>query len=90
MDMADISDEDRLIRVLQLHKALKHWVMNLLREQAIECRETYGNDEKGDILVVHQRDAIRVQQIIDAIQEQLSLVSLSQEVAFLTRLQNRT
>jgi hypothetical protein len=48
--MAEISDEDKLIRVLQLHKALKQWVMGILREQGIACQETYGNDENGDII----------------------------------------
>jgi hypothetical protein len=66
--MAEISDEDRLIRILKLHKALKLWTIAILLEAGIDCQETYGNDEKGDIIVLNASDATRVQQLLDSIQ----------------------
>lgn len=86
--MSEISDEDRLIRVLQLHKALKKWVMSLLQSQAIECRETYGNDEKGDILIVRSQDTARVQQIVDELQQQFNLDRNNRRVETLIRTDN--
>jgi hypothetical protein len=68
----EISDEDRLIRILQLHKALKQWTIAILLRQGIACQETYGNDEKGDIIVIHPEDAPRVQQLLDEIQRQFN------------------
>jgi hypothetical protein len=70
--MPEISDEDRLIRILQLHKALKQWTIAILLRQGIACQETYGNDEKGDIIVIHPEDAPRVQQLLDEIQRQFN------------------
>jgi hypothetical protein len=70
--MAEISDEDRLIRILQLHKALKLWTINLLSQQGIACQETYGNDEKGDIIVLKAEDVPRVQQLLAALQMQFN------------------
>jgi hypothetical protein len=66
--MSEISDEDRLIRVLKLHKALKRWTMKRLDQAGIDCQETYGNDEKGDIIVVHPEDTARAQQLLDEMQ----------------------
>jgi hypothetical protein len=70
--MSEISDEDRLIKILQLHKALKQWTIAILLRQGIACQETYGNDEKGDIIVIHPEDAPRVQQLLDEIQRQFN------------------
>ena len=36
--MPEMSDEDRLIRILQQHKALKEWTIARLLEQSIECQ----------------------------------------------------
>lgn len=81
--MYEISDEDRLIRVLQLHKALKQWTIATLLRQGIVCQETYGNDEKGDIIVINPEDAPRVQQLLDEIQQQFnSNRSLTDRPAF--------
>jgi hypothetical protein len=66
--MTEISDEDRLIRILKLHKALKLWTIVLLSQQGIACQETYGNDEKGDIIVLHPEDVPLVQQLLDGLQ----------------------
>lgn len=70
--MAEISDEDRLIRILQQHKALKQWTIALLLKQGIECKETYGNDEKGDIIVIHAEDCLLVQQVLDDLQQRFN------------------
>ncbi len=37
--MAEISDEDRLIRILKLHKALKLWTIAILLEAGIAYAE---------------------------------------------------
>jgi hypothetical protein len=71
--MTEISDEDRLIRILKLHKALKLWTIALLAQQGIDCQETYGNDEKGDIIVLHSEDVPRVQQVLVALQVQFNV-----------------
>jgi hypothetical protein len=62
--MAELSDEEKLIHILRLHKGLKDWVIKALIERGIECQETYGNDEKGDIIVIHPQDTRLVQQIV--------------------------
>ncbi|MEA5419230.1 hypothetical protein VB712_08310 [Spirulina sp. CCNP1310] len=59
--MADQSDEDKLIQVLQDHRNLKYWVMQQLRARMIECQETYGNNSKGDIVLEDSNDALAVQ-----------------------------
>jgi hypothetical protein len=63
--MTEISDEDRLIRILQLHKALKQWTIAILLKEGIACQETYGNDEKGDIIVLNPSDVPSVQRLLD-------------------------
>lgn len=70
--MAELSDEARLIRVLQLHKALKLWTIEILLQQGIPCQETYGNDEKGDIIVINPGDIPRVQKLLDEMQSQFN------------------
>jgi hypothetical protein len=70
--MPEMSDEDRLIRVLELHKALKLWTIAILLQQGISCQETYGNDEKGDIIVINSADIPLVQQLLDEIQSRFN------------------
>jgi hypothetical protein len=70
--MSGISDEDRLIRVLQQHKALKLWVIALLLGHGVDCQETYGNDEKGDIILLHPEDGTKVQALLDQLQKQFN------------------
>ncbi len=71
--MTEISDEDRLIRILQLHKALKQWTIAILLKEGIACQETYGNDEKGDIIVLNPSDVPSVQRLLDQIQKRFNL-----------------
>ncbi len=59
-----MSDEDKLIYKLKLHKGLKMLVMDELSKEGIPCKETSGNDPKGDILVINPEDVPRVQEII--------------------------
>jgi hypothetical protein len=70
--MTEISDEDRLIRILKQHKALKQWTIQLLSKKGIACQETYGNDEKGDIIVLHPEDVPQIQQLLDELQTQFN------------------
>ena len=70
--MARQSDEDRLIQILQHHKALKHWTMNQLQEEGIPCQETYGNDEKGDIVLITPKDGAQAQTVVEQIHQQFN------------------
>lgn len=49
--MSPISDEDRQIHALQVHKALKHWAIDQLQARGVLSEETYGNDSSGDIKI---------------------------------------
>jgi hypothetical protein len=55
-----------------LHKALKLWTIAILLKQGISCQETYGNDEKGDIIVLNSADIPLVQQLLDEIQSRFN------------------
>jgi hypothetical protein len=66
------SDEDKLIGILQQHRNLKHWVMAQLTIHNLPCRETYGNDEKGDIKIVNSADTLKVQQVVRDIHQQFN------------------
>ena len=65
--MSEISDEDKLIYQLRVHKGLKRLVMKELAQEGIPCKETSKNDPKGDILVINPEDVPRVQEIIKSI-----------------------
>ena len=70
--MEQESDEDRLIGVLKRHRDLKRWIMQELHQNGIDCQETYGNDEKGDIKVLNSADIQKAQSIIDAIHQRFN------------------
>ncbi|MEM9906775.1 MAG: hypothetical protein AAF921_17285 [Cyanobacteria bacterium P01_D01_bin.44] len=63
------SDEDKLISALKRHRDLKRWVIKELIAQEIQCRETYDNDEKGDIKILNPSEVQKVQRIIDDIHQ---------------------
>ncbi|MEQ8464741.1 hypothetical protein [Coleofasciculus sp. E1-EBD-02] len=70
--MEQQSDEDRLINILQKHKNLKRWVIAQLTSHYISCRETYGNDENGDIKIINSADTLKVKQLIREIHQQFN------------------
>lgn len=62
------TDEDRMMHQLLVHKKFIGWVIDKLNEESIPCSRTTGNDRKGDILVINERDVPRVKEIIRQIQ----------------------
>jgi hypothetical protein len=70
--MAGTSDEDRLIKILELHRDLKRWVIKQLADQSVQCRETYGNDAKGDILIIDRENSFVAQERIREIHFQFN------------------
>jgi len=70
--MEQQSDEDRLINILQKHRNLKRWVIAQLTSQNILCRETYGNDENGDIKIINSTNTLKVKQMIREIHQQFN------------------
>lgn len=71
------SDEDKLIAVLKRHRDLKRWIMAELVKKGIECQETYGNDEKGDIKLLNPADTRKVQEIVDEMHQRFNPTSQS-------------
>lgn len=67
------SDEDRLISILQQHRDLKRWTISQLTNHDIPCRETYDNDEKGDLKILNSADTVKVQQFVRDIHQQFNL-----------------
>lgn len=65
-----MTDEDRLIYQLTLHRDLVGWVIRKLAEAGIASQRTTGNDPKGDILIVAANDTSQVKQIICDIHHQ--------------------
>jgi transcription initiation factor IIE alpha subunit len=62
------TDEDRMMHQLHVHKNFIGWVIDRLEEEGISCSRTTGDDRKGDILVINERDVPRVKEIIRQIQ----------------------
>ncbi len=60
-----------LIRKIQLHEDLKHWVMQQLQAKGIECQEQDFYEEKGDILIVKSEDVPRSLEIIQEIKNRI-------------------
>lgn len=65
-----MTDEDRLIYQLTLHRDLVGWVIGKLAEGGIASQRTTGNDPKGDILIVAPNDASQVKEIIRELHNQ--------------------
>ena len=65
-----LTDEDRMIYHLTVHRNMITWLLKQLEDEGIEARRTTGNDSRGDIVILNQDDIPRVQQIIRKIQEE--------------------
>lgn len=63
-DEAPMTDEDRQIYQLQLHRDLVGWTIGQLEQVGIASRRTRGNDPKGDILILDAREASQVKEIV--------------------------
>lgn len=58
------TDEDRMIKKLQIHRDLIGGIIKKLKKAGIEAKRTTGNDSSGDILIVNESDVPKVQEII--------------------------
>lgn len=65
-----MTDEDKMIYKLTVHKNFIGWVIEKLKEEGISAIRTTGNDSKGDILLINLNDVPRVKQIVHVIQRQ--------------------
>lgn len=63
-----MTDEDKMIYTLKVHRDLIGWVIKKLKEEGILAERTTGNNSKGDILIVKREDAPRVQEIVRDLQ----------------------
>ncbi len=60
------TDEDRQIERLLIHRNLVGWVIDRLKQSAIEAVRTTGNDENGDIRLLQAEDIAWVEQFPEA------------------------
>ena len=67
-----MTDEDRQIERLLVHKKIIGWLIVELKKQGIEARRTTNNSPKGDILIVNNEDAIRVKKILRSLHAELN------------------
>lgn len=71
--MAELTDEERMMERLTIHKNLIGWLIKKLKEEKIQCKRTTGNDSNGDILLINPDDVPRVKEIVRQIQKQYNL-----------------
>ncbi|EDN71247.1 hypothetical protein BGP_0694 [Beggiatoa sp. PS] len=65
----DLTDEDRMIYKLIVHRNLIGWFIKKCAEQNIQCERTTGNDSHGDI-VINKEDESQVKELIRTMQKQ--------------------
>lgn len=65
-----MTDEDKMMERLIIHKNLIGWIIKKLKEEGIEAQRTTGNDSRGDVLIVNPEDVSRVKKIVREIQKQ--------------------
>ncbi|MCF4968677.1 hypothetical protein [Nostoc sp. CMAA1605] len=63
-----MTDEDKMIYKLTVHKKFIGWVIEKLKEEGIAAKRTTGNDPNGDILIINPEDAPLVKEIVRKIQ----------------------
>ena len=59
-----VSDEDKMIRKLTMHRNLVSWVLALLKKNDIPSERTFGNDTRGDIQYFDEDDSGKVKDIV--------------------------
>jgi hypothetical protein len=65
------TDEDRQIERLLIHRNLVGWVIDRLKESAIEAVRTTGNDENGDIRLLQAEDVAQAKAVLRSVQQEL-------------------
>jgi len=63
-----MTDEDKMIYKLTVHRNFIGWIIDQLKEEGISAERTTGNDPKGDILIIQPDDAPRVKEIVRKMQ----------------------
>ncbi len=66
----DLTDEDRMIYKLIVHRNLIGWFIKKCAVQNIQCVRTTGNDSHGDIVISNPEDESEVKELIRTIQKQ--------------------
>ena len=69
MPERDLTDEDRMIYKLIVHRNLIGWFIKKCAEQNIQCEKTTGNDSHGDI-VINKEDESQIKELIHTMQKQ--------------------
>lgn len=59
-----MTDEDKMIYQLTVHRDFIGWVIDKLKEEGISAKRTTGNDRNGDILIINTEDVPRVKEIV--------------------------
>ncbi|MEH1871245.1 hypothetical protein [Nostoc sp.] len=59
-----MTDEDKMIYKLTVHRYFIGWVIDKLKEEGISAKRTTGGDRNGDIFIVRPEDAPRVKEIV--------------------------
>lgn len=65
------TDEDRQIERLLIHRNLVGWVIDRLKQSAIETVRTTGNDENGDIRLLRTEDIAQAKAVLRSVQQEL-------------------
>ena len=53
-----MTDEDKMIYKLTVHRDFIGWVIDKLKEEGISAKRTTGGDRNGDILIIKPEDAL--------------------------------
>lgn len=65
------TDEDRQIQRLLIHRNLVGWVIDRLKQSAIEAVRTTGNDENVDIRLLQAEDVAQAKAVLRSVQQEL-------------------
>jgi hypothetical protein len=66
------TDEDLQIARLKVHRDLVGWVIQTLEQAGIPSVRTRGNDENGDIRLLHRSDIVLAKQCLRQVYSELS------------------
>lgn len=67
MEEAFLTDEDRMIARLQLHRDTADFICSALSDHGIKYERTRGNSPLGDILIIDQEDTEKAQAVLKSL-----------------------
>ncbi len=70
----EITDEDKLIERLEVHRELVGWIIQELERKGIKAERTTKNNSKGDIRIDGHSDLTRLQNVLLQIKERFNQV----------------